>query len=146
MRASDPLGPLSLSKSQGGPKRGAWGRFWSRQKQLYEGVLGFNVSDGNLPCHSSVLHSGANTWTQHVFFSVVCHRGSLLQRSAAASASPFICTEVERHKLTERESEAAAGQIITLSPTAVVFLFLFLLLLSPPLIFSPLPPPAPETR
>lgn len=98
----------------------------------------FYVLKVNPSSHSPLLSSDCRHLQQFFFFSLFateCHCCSAVLQPLSP---PFVCTEVERHKLTGSECKAAAGQIIALSPTAVAR--------PHRLFFAPLPLPAPETR
>lgn len=96
----------------------------------------FYVLKVNPSFHSPLLPSGVSACSRFFLrFATECHCCSaVLQPLHPPSVSP----EVESHKLTGRESEAAAEQIIALSPAAAARPHL--------LVCAPLPPPVPETR
>lgn len=124
---------LSLSESWWGPEPGL-GAVVLFTDAGVGGVFMFY----RLPCPVTphcCFQESAPAAVFFLFFATECHCCSVVLDPLSP---PFVCTEVERRKLTGSESEAAAGQIIALSPTAVAH--------PHRLVFAPLPPPAPETR
>lgn len=112
---------------------------------LQGGILGCDVLNVKPPCHSSVLRSGDNTCDRFFFLLLFATEGHCCSAVLQPLRFPFGCTEVERHKLRERERERGscwadyrAVSCCSCFPPPPPS--------PPPLIFSLLPPPAPETR